>query len=212
MKKCSRCQEPKASTEFYRSARAGDGLQSMCKTCHYARIKRWRKDNPERQRAIQRGCYRRHHLKERARGKARHEAMPEYVCWKQMNARCHSPKHRQYPAWGGRGIRVCDEWRGPGGFKRFRAYIGPRPSCAHSIDRIDNNLGYAPGNVRWATPLEQARNTRRVRLLTIGNETHCVEEWAQRVGLNGSTIRRRLRAGWSPEDALTAPIGARRAA
>jgi hypothetical protein len=76
---------------------------------------------------------------------------PLYRIWTGMIGRCHNPNADHFGFYGGRGIIVCDEWRGPAGFERFAACIGPRPSPKHTVDRIDNSRGYEPGNVRWAT-------------------------------------------------------------
>jgi len=86
----------------------------------------------------------------------------EYRNWQAMLQRCHNPKNSEYRNDGGRGIAVCERWRNS--FESFRgdilAELGPRPSKAHSLDRIDNDRGYAPGNVRWATRSEQLHNSR----------------------------------------------------
>lgn len=82
---------------------------------------------------------------------------PEYRTWRHINIRCHNQNSAGYAAYGGRGIVVCDEWRTS--FQAFLAAVGPKPSPAHSLDRFPNNGGhYEPGNVRWATRSEQARN------------------------------------------------------
>lgn len=75
-----------------------------------------------------------------------------------MIQRCENPRNKRYALYGGRGIRVCDEWRHD--FGAFSAYVGQRPTPSHSIDRIDNDADYAPGNVRWATASQQMRNRR----------------------------------------------------
>lgn len=87
---------------------------------------------------------------------------PEYRAWLAMQYRCYSdnPNVDYLKHYGGRGIEVSDEWRGDGGFERFLSHIGPRPSDEHSVDRIDNNGNYEPGNVRWATKSQQVRNRR----------------------------------------------------
>ena len=104
------------------------------------------------------GCVRRSGLKQRntthGLGKP-----PEYNTWANMIQRCHNPDHPKFRYWGGRGISVCAEWRES--FAAFLAYVGPRPSPRHSIDRFPDNSGdYEPGNVRWATQKEQVANSR----------------------------------------------------
>jgi len=74
--------------------------------------------------------------------------------------RCHNPNHNRYNDYGGRGIFVHDEWRTEGGFQKFMEYVGPKPSPELTLDRIDNDKGYEPGNLRWATRSEQQRNRR----------------------------------------------------
>lgn len=130
----------------------------------------------------------------------------EYRCWVMMHQRCYNPNTTGYKNWGGRGIRVCPEWSGPDGFLQFCQDIGPRPGLDYSIERRDTNGNYTPDNCRWATDTEQNRNRRDSVMLSYAGETLHVNEWAGRYSLTSQTLIRRLRAGWSVEDALFTPL------
>lgn len=126
-----------------------------------------------------------------------------YRAWATMLNRCLNVNDKSYPNYGGRGITVCERWRK---YEAFAADMGPRPSPAHSIERINNDGPYAPDNCRWATGREQQRNKRTSRFLKIQGEILTMAEWAERVGMNYFTLRGRLRNGWTPEDAIAAPV------
>lgn len=131
--------------------------------------------------------------------------MREHGIWGGMIQRCENPKRKQFDKYGGRGIRVCTEWRVS--FERFLADVGPAPSSRHSLERIDNDGHYEPGNVRWATNWEQSRNTRYNMFLTLNGKTMTLIDWATRLRMRRETIATRLKRGWSHEQALTTPVG-----
>jgi len=131
----------------------------------------------------------------------------EYKVWTDMKGRCNNPKHKFFSYYGGRGITICKRWMI---FENFLIDMGRRPSNKHSIDRKDNSNGYDPCNCRWATKIEQQRNMRNNRLLTLNGDTFCVTEWSERLGLKEGIIRGRLNKGWNDKLTLTTPISFRR--
>lgn len=131
--------------------------------------------------------------------------MPGYLSWLSMNRRCSIPGDQDYATYGGRGISVCERWRGIEGLKNFIADMGAKPSPKHSIDRIDNNGNYEPGNCRWATVEEQCRNRSNTRLITFNGKTQCMTDWAAELKISRGTIFHRIRRGWTVSDALTTP-------
>jgi len=129
---------------------------------------------------------------------------PEYKSWSAMQERCRNPKSSYYANYGGRGVEVCARWRES--FENFFADMGRMPGSGYSLERIDNNGDYEPGNCRWATRKEQMRNKRTNHLLTLQGKTMTLAEWAEVVGIESSAIRQRLNRGWSVEEALTTPL------
>ena len=125
---------------------------------------------------------------------------PEHIAWQNMLRRCFTPTNPAFKNYGGRGIAVCDRWRE---FAAFFADMGPRPTAQHSLDRIDNNEHYKPGNCRWATKIEQTNNTRQNRWITFDGRTMTLTRWAREVGLDDVTIYHRIKHGWHLERALT---------
>lgn len=117
--------------------------------------------------------------------------------WRGMLGRCRNPKDTGYRLYGGRGIEV--RYRD---FEDFYSDLGPRPSPAHSVDRIESNGHYERGNCRWATPETQANNTSRNRKI----EGKTVAEWARETGATYGTIHGRLQRGWDDADAISEPV------
>jgi hypothetical protein len=140
--------------------------------------------------------------------RARHQHYPdrypnEYSVWASVRNRCNNPNYSEYFRYGGAGITIDPVWND---FAQFLADVGPRPSLDHTLDRSDNERGYTPGNVRWATKVEQANNTRRNHHLTLGDRTETVANWSRITGIASGTIFRRIYKGWSVERALTESV------
>lgn len=116
-------------------------------------------------------------------------SLPEYRIWKHMRARCLNETDAAFVRYGGRGIKICKRWES---FAAFYEDMGPRPSENHSIDRINNEKGYAPSNCRWATHAEQSRNTRRVHWVDVEGKKMCLSDAAKVLGISKPTLRKRL--------------------
>ncbi len=150
------------------------------------------------------GCYK-HELRVAAMTTHGKSISPEYKAWEAMNQRANNLNFPRHKDWGGRGIGICARWKV---FQNFLDDMGLKPTPEHSLDRIDNNKGYEPGNCRWATRSQQQRNTRRNRLLTYRGETKCLTVWSGILGLSTHVIRHRiLKAKWTVEKAFETPAG-----
>lgn len=119
--------------------------------------------------------------------------------------RCSNAAGKSYKNYGGRGIGVHPDWMGKDGAERFLSHIGPRPTPHHSLDRIDNDRGYEPGNVRWATKIEQRRNTSRPGRPDLPRGSFLVDH-AKPAGIHRDTLASRLGRGMSLDLALTTPV------
>lgn len=128
-----------------------------------------------------------------------------YNIWVNMRQRCSNPNWTDYHLYGGRGISVCSEW--DKSFDVFKKWA-INNSYKHnlSIDRIDNEKGYFPENCKWSTPKEQARNRRNSRILVYQKQSKTLAEWSEVIGLSSATIRKRIDAGWSINEAFKTPI------
>jgi len=139
-----------------------------------------------------------------------------YNIWTNIKTRCNCETYKQYPDYGGRGIKMC------GGFKKFlyfESFMGERPSNRHSIDRIDNDGWYCCGecedclingrikNVRWATPKEQSENKRTNLYLNYKGEKLCLSEVARRCGIPQPVLHQRIvKLKWNVDEAVSIPV------
>ena len=124
-----------------------------------------------------------------------------YRIWLLMKNRCLNSKYHLFKNYGRRGITICDEWKND--FVKFYNWSmanGYKDDL--TIDRINVNGNYEPSNCRWATKLQQQRNTTRLRKITYKNETHCISEWAEILGLEYNTLYHRFRINNYSEDVL----------
>jgi len=137
----------------------------------------------------------------------------EYDAWANMTGRCENPKHPNHKDYGARGIRVFRGWLGRGGFARWLAHIGERPTASHTLERIDNSRGYEPGNIAWVTRDAQMRNTRATHFIEIDGARKTITDWASEKGISPTTIHHRIERGMSEREAVLTParFGGRRA-
>jgi hypothetical protein len=148
------------------------------------------------------GCYRTERTKQAKsthKETAGNNISPEYRAFAQAKNRCQNPNNRGYKHYGGRGIKFQFT-----DFDRFINEVGRRPSAKHSLERIDVNRHYEPGNVKWATPKEQSRNKRNNHRVRVGHTTLIIAEWAEINGLKRNAIYQRIfQYGWCEPCAVT---------
>ncbi len=123
----------------------------------------------------------------------------EFTAWIGLLGRCDNKNNSRYASYGGRGVTVCDRWRES--FTNFYADMGAKPPGAYSLDRIDNDGNYEPGNCRWATDTQQVYNTRR----TAWYGGYTVEQLSNASGIAHKTITCRISRGWTTREAITIP-------
>lgn len=121
----------------------------------------------------------------------------------QMISRCHNEDDPHFPNYGGRGIIVCDKWRQSA--QAFIDDMGPRP-MGGTVERIDNDGPYSPENCRWGTRAEQVRNRRNNITVEIDGKTLNLKDACELRGLPYTPIWKRIRRGWSIEDAFHVPL------
>jgi hypothetical protein len=149
------------------------------------------------------GCLRAETCAAKCRERTRHGASysPEYKVWIDSKSRCASESHHAYARYGGRGLKHDFPT-----FESFINEVGLRPSPQHSLERIDNDKGYVPGNVMWATTKAQSRNRSSNKILSFLGQTMCITDWARQLGVNQQTLSARLAKGWSVEATLSTPV------
>lgn len=128
-----------------------------------------------------------------------------YRIWCDMKNRCYNPNVPNYHNYGGRGIKVCNEWLDPTTFIAWANESGYADNL--TIERIDIDGDYEPSNCKWITLKEQQWNKTTSKYITIDGETKCLREWCEQFGMNYRTVHHRIKyLGWEPKKALTTPI------
>lgn len=126
-------------------------------------------------------------------------ATPMYKLYHAMKDRCGNTHNTHYSHYGARGIRVCERWLES--YENFLLDMGERPPGT-TLDRVNNDGNYEPGNCRWASRRQQQRNRRNNNTVTLDGVTMCMTEWCEHFGIQFTTVRGRIRRGWSIEDSL----------
>lgn len=145
------------------------------------------------------GCYKSEVTGRRRRSHADSNS-PEYRTWANMHQRCRCKSGPDFALYAARGIRVCERWHN---YALFLEDMGRKPTSSHSIDRIDLNGNYDPGNCRWATLIEQANNKRNNLLITYRGRTQTLPMWCRELGISLAAIRSRIDRGWPLELAMS---------
>ena len=129
-----------------------------------------------------------------------------YKIWIGIKKRCYNKNCKSYENYGGRGIRVCEEWENDyEAFKKWSLENGYNDLL--TVDRVNVDGDYSPENCRWVNHHVQANNTRSNRLITFNGKTQTLSDWASEYNINYSTLFSRLYRGWSIEESLLTPIG-----
>lgn len=132
---------------------------------------------------------------------------PTYRSWYSMHCRCLDQSNKSFIRYGGRGITVCPRWKK---FENFLIDMGFRPA-GHTLDRINNDGNYEPGNCKWSTLEEQQNNRRDNRYFEYQGRTQTISQWAREYGMSHYTLGARLlKSKWSISDALETPVRRRR--
>ena len=135
--------------------------------------------------------------------KERKRSASEYHAWSSMKSRCFNPNVHSYKRYGARGITVCERWSD---FQNFYEDMGPKPSCKHSLERLDTNGNYEPKNCVWADAFQQASTRTNVRSIEAFGKVMTAAAWSRETGITATVIRNRLDSGWDVAKALSVPV------
>lgn len=151
------------------------------------------------------GCFRKEYVsKERPGFKHGLAKTPIYDTWQSMMKRCYKTSNKNYHQYGGRGIRVCDEWHDPRVFQTWAVANGYGNGL--QLDRINTNGNYEPSNCRFVTSKENNNNRRDNHVIDFRGQSKTLQQWADEIGVETATLRARLgRLNWTIEKALTTP-------
>lgn len=191
-----------------RRAEGAPGIARWICRCDCGNESRSRADRLREGRAQSCGCRRADFMPAFSRASVKHGETsatgksPEYHAWQAMQERCR-PDHASHSCYFDRGIRVCARWQAS--FVDFLADVGRRPAAGYSLDRIDNDRGYEPGNVRWATAAQQARNTRRNVWVEHEGKRMVLADLAKLTGIKAQVLGDRLRRGVPVEKLAEVP-------
>lgn len=202
-------------TVIRRCGTSKDGQKVYECRCDCGNIRQIRSGNLRNAHTISCGCLAREKTVQRNRDAAKHGGCGTrlYGIWLDMRQRCSWEDSINWHLYGGRGIKVCDEWQDS--FESFRDWsLENGYNEERTIDRIDVNGNYCPENCRWATLDEQNNNKRNCVYVTINGITKTVTEWCRETGVSRTAAYSRIRSGWNPADAVTVTdpnVGKRRA-
>lgn len=159
-----------------------------------------RGDHLLRRETLSCGCFRGDTTRKRAIEHGESGKTKEYTAWVQIKGRCFNEKNKAYKNYGGRGIGMYAEWIDS--YDSFLAYIGRSPSAEHSIERINNNGNYEPGNIKWATPTEQANNKRNNRNIEYNGMVKTLSQWCKILNIPYARTSFRIKANWELSEAF----------
>ena len=182
--RCTKCGDIKNLNDFY--VRENGKIRKDCKICVKERLNEYRKNN---------------YLKIMDQEKKFRKFHPLYFVWQGIMARCTNPNNPAFKRYGGRGIKVCNDWAK---YENFEKDMFSTYQKGLQIERINNNGNYCPENCRWATPQEQSNNRRDNHLISYKGISMTIPRWADKIGIKRSTLGMRIyKYGWSVEKALT---------